>query len=201
MDGSHSHSRRTLRGSTAGVRTVPGILVVDGGGIETMLSVGTGVEPLPSDVNPTFTIPGAQPQSAADRFGDMVDFAALSRYFDVPPRRAPGVLPRDAGARPTWTARVIDGRPALEVRATHITTGHGSERLVCELYPGILAMDRLAIYIVLTMGNAVEPLPIDSDERFAMRSDRPFLRPCSTASRCQERRGHGHHRNGLAGET
>ncbi|OUS94588.1 hypothetical protein CA951_16830 [Rhodococcus sp. NCIMB 12038] len=105
----------------------------------------------------------------------MVDFAALSRYFDMPPCRAPGVLPRDSGVRPTWTAHAIDGRPGLEVRATHITTGHGSERLVCELYPGILAMEGLGVYTVLTMGNAVEPLPIYSDERFAMRSGQAIL--------------------------
>ncbi|MFD9664238.1 hypothetical protein ACFWAY_21835 [Rhodococcus sp. NPDC059968] len=145
----------------------PGVLVVEGGRVQTMLSFGDEVEPLPDDMHEAFTIPGTQAQIAADRFGDLVDFAALSRYFDGP-HRIRNELPRGAWARPTWTACVVAGRPVLAVRATHFTTEPGSRTLVCELYPGILVLEKYGVCSVLTYGNSVELLPPRSDERLAM---------------------------------
>ncbi|MBV6762181.1 hypothetical protein [Rhodococcus opacus] len=145
----------------------PGILVVEGGRVQTMLSFSDEVEPLPSDMREVFTIRAVQAQIAADRFGDMVDFAALSRYFDVP-FRIRNVLPRDTWARPDWTARAIARRPMLELKATHFSTSLSSKRPVCELYPGILVVERSGVSTVSTYGNSVELLPPRSDERFLM---------------------------------
>jgi hypothetical protein len=152
----------------------PGVLVAEGGRVQTMLSCGDEVEPLPDDMRETFTIPGAQAQTAADRFGDMVDFAALSRYFDRPHRIRNG-LPPDAWARPAWTACIIAGPPMLEVRATHFSTALHSRPLVCELHPGILVVEKYAVYTVLTYENLVESLPPSSDERLAMTSGQAVL--------------------------
>ncbi|AHK33000.1 hypothetical protein OPAG_00203 [Rhodococcus opacus PD630] len=151
-----------------------GVLVVDGGRVQTMLSFGDEVEPLPDDLREAFTIPGRQAQTAADRFGDLVDFAALSRYFDGP-HRIRTALPPGAWARPAWTARAVAGLPMLEVRATHFTTIPGSRTLVCELYPGILVVAKYGVCTVLTYGNAVELLPPRSDERLAMTSGQAVL--------------------------
>ena len=150
----------------------PGILVIEGGSVQTMLSFGDGVEPLPNDMRYAFTIPGVQAQVAADRFGDMVDFAALSRYFDVP-HTIRNVLPHGAWARPAWTACAVAGRAMLEVSATHFTTT--PRTLVCELYPGILVSEKYGVYTALTYGNLVELLPPSSDERLAMTSGRAVL--------------------------
>ena len=144
-----------------------GVLVVEWGRVQTMLSFGDEVEPLPDDMHEAFTIRGAHAQSAADRFGDLVDFVALSRYFDGP-RRIRNIPPPGAWARPAWTACVVAGRPLLEVRATHFTTAPGSRTLVCELYPGILVLEKDGVCSVLTYGNSVELLPPRSDERLAM---------------------------------
>ena len=143
----------------------PGVLVVEGGGVHTMLSLGDGVEPVPNDWNEAFSIPDVQARVAADRFGDLVDFAALSRYFGGALPRVWSTLPRDAWARSPWTARAIEGRPMLEVSATHFTTT--PRTLVCELYPGILVGEKYAVYTVVTYGHLVELLPPSSDERFA----------------------------------
>ncbi|MBA8964945.1 hypothetical protein JOJ86_006223 [Rhodococcus percolatus] len=105
-----------------------------------------------------------------DRFGDLVDFAALSRYFGGALPRIWSTLPRDAWARPPWTARAIAGRPMLEVRATHFATTPGPRTLVCELYPGILVAEKYGICTVLTYGNLVELLPPRSDDRLGMTS-------------------------------
>jgi hypothetical protein len=166
----------------------PGVLVVEGGGVQTMLSFGDEVEPLPDDMHEAFTIPGAHAQIAADRFGDLVDFVALSRYFDGP-HRIRNILPRGTWARPAWTACVVAGRPLLEVRATHFTTAPGSRTLVCELYPGILVLERYGVCSVLTYGNSVELLPPRRDERLAMTSGQAvsaaieFGRQMSSSSR------------------
>ncbi len=121
----------------------PGVLVVEGGRVQTMLSFGDEVETLPDDLREAFTIPGRQAQTAADRFGDLVDFAALSRYFDGP-HRIRTALPPGAWARPAWTARAVAGLPMLEVRVTHFTTIPGSRTLVCE--PGILVVAKYGLY-------------------------------------------------------
>lgn len=98
----------------------------------------------------------------------LVDFAALSRYFDGP-HRIRNILPRGA-----WRGRLDRvrrrGTALLEVRATHFTTAPGSRTLVCELYPGILVLERYGVCSVLTYGNSIELLPPRSDERLAMTS-------------------------------
>ncbi|SED32714.1 hypothetical protein SAMN04490239_7821 [Rhodococcus koreensis] len=175
-----------------------GVLVVEGGRVQTMLSFGDEVEPLPDDMHEAFTIPGAHAQIAADRFGDLVDFVALSRYFDGP-RRIRNMPPPGARARPAWTACVVAGRPLLEVRATHFTTAPGSRTLVCELYPGILVLEKDGVCSVLTYGSSVELLPPRSTSEWQCPVARLFPPPSSSAGRCRVNQGRGRHRGGPAG--
>lgn len=55
----------------------------------------------------------------------------------------------------------------IEVEATHITHHLGKDnRLVCELYPGVLVVDGFGPYSVLTYGGNVTRLPANSERTF-----------------------------------
>lgn len=68
------------------------------------------------------------------------------------------------------SARDSEDGSVIELEATHITNHFGPyNRLVCELYPGILVVDGYGAYTAVTYGGYVDRLPAGQGRAFPVR--------------------------------